>query len=344
MIHFSIQVVSFVEFVISAEWKVMIMTDIKTLVARKPLLGISECLLGKEVRFNGGHKKSRYCTDVLSEYFDFKAICPEVLIGLPIPRKAIRIVDVAGKSQVIATDDPNTDYMQDLTDLASKMAPSLTGLSGYIFMQQSPSCGVGSAKIYNDKGHPSSKGNGAFSDKLISALPLLPVTEEGRLNDAGIRENFIANVYAYAEWQQDITVNLSAKKLIDFHYRHKLKLFAHNEHAANELGLLLANLKGKDLSEVADRYISVFMSAIKKPITRKCHANSIVKLQRFLKNHISVPEKNELNALLGHYRSGVVPLVVPMTLLRFLMRKYEQLDALSMSHLYPIELGLENRI
>ncbi|MFT5719404.1 MAG: hypothetical protein ACI9T7_003618 [Oleiphilaceae bacterium] len=320
------------------------MSDIQTRIVSKPILGISECLLGKEVRYNGGHKKSRYCTDVLSEYFDFQAICPEVLIGLPVPRKAIRIVDVAGKNQVIATDNPSVDYMQDLTDLASKMAPSLSTLCGYIFMQQSPSCGVGSAKIYNDRGHPSTKANGAFSDKLISALPLLPVTEAGRLNDAGIRENFIAGVYAYAQWQQDISVNLSAQKLIDFHYRHKLKLFAHDELAAKELGLLLADLKGKDLSEVAGRYISVFMQAIKKPITRKRHANILVKLQRFLKNYLSVPEKNELNVLFSHYRNGVVPLIVPMTVLRFLMRKYEQLDALSMSHIYPMELGLENRI
>jgi uncharacterized protein YbgA (DUF1722 family)/uncharacterized protein YbbK (DUF523 family) len=313
-------------------------------IASKPKLGISECLLGSEVRFNGGHKKSKYCTDVLSEYFDYQAICPEVLIGLPTPRKAIRMVDDAGRTKVIATDNPDKDYMQDLTDLATKMAPSLTKLSGYIFMQQSPSCGVGSAKLYNDKGHPSTKSNGAFAEKIMAALPLLPVTEEGRLNDAGIRENFIASVYAYAEWQQDISVNLSAQKLLNFHYKHKLKLFAHNEQAANELGLLLSDLKGKDLSAVANHYITVFMHAIKKPITRKRHANILVKLQRFLKNHISVPEKNELNALLGHYRSGVVPLVVPMTLLRFLMRKYEQLDALSMSHIYPMELGLENRI
>ena len=254
------------------------------------------------------------------------------------------MVDVAGQTQVIATDNPDKNYMEDLTGLASNMVPSLTKLSGYIFMQQSPSCGVGSAKIYNDKGHPSTKGNGAFAEKIISELPLLPVTEEGRLNDAGIRENFIASVYAYSEWQQEVSINLSAKKLIDFHSRHKLKLFAHNEQAANKLGLLLANLKGKNLSEIADQYIRVFMQAIKKPITRKCHANILVKLQRFLKNHISAPEKNELNALLSHYRTGVVPLIVPMSLLRFLMRKYEQLDALSMSHIYPMELGLENRI
>jgi uncharacterized protein YbbK (DUF523 family)/uncharacterized protein YbgA (DUF1722 family) len=322
----------------------MIMSDIETQVTSKPILGISECLLGEEVRFNGGHKKSKYCTDVLSEYFDYQAICPEVLIGLPIPRKAIRMVDEGGRTKVIATDNPDKDYMQDLTDLATKIAPSLTNLSGYIFMQQSPSCGVGSAKVYNDKGHPSTKGNGAFAETIMAALPLLPVTEEGRLNDAGIRENFIASVYAYAEWQQDISVNLSAQKLLNFHYKHKLKLFGHNEQAANELGLLLSDLKGKNLSEVANHYINVFMHAIKKPITRKRHANILVKLQRFLKNHMSVPEKNELNALLGHYRTGVVPLVVPMTLLRFLMRKYEQLDALSMSHLYPMELGLENRI
>jgi len=320
------------------------MSNMNEIIVSKPKLGISECLMGEEVRFNGGHKRSRYCTEVLTEYFDFQAICPEVLIGLPVPRKAIRLAEVGGKTKVIATDSPNTDYMDDLTNLASDMTPSLRGLSGYIFMQKSPSCGVGSTKIYNDKGHPSTKGNGAFAEKLMTELPLMPVTEAGRLNDDGIRENFIANVYAYSEWQQKVVVNLCAENLIHFHFRHKLKLIAHDEQAANELGHLLANLKGKPLDLVAEHYISVFMQAIKKPISRKRHSNILLKLQHFLKGHINLSERNELTLLLNHYRSGVVPLIVPMTLLRFLMRKYEQFDALSISHLYPMELGLENRI
>tara|TARA_R110001599_G_scaffold76833_2_gene209849 strand:+ start:4933 stop:5934 length:1002 start_codon:yes stop_codon:yes gene_type:complete len=310
----------------------------------KPILGISGCLMGEEVRFNGGHKLSKFCTQVLSQYFDFRPICPEVQIGLSVPRPTIRLAEKAGVVRVIATDNPDIDYSQDLINLAQEVAPSMQGLSGFIFMQKSPSCGVNSTKVYGEKGQPIYMADGAFSGELKRLLPLMPVTESGRLNDNPIKENFITSVYAYHDWQTKVMPNLSAKVLTDFHHRHKLMLSAHKESVAINLGQMLANMKGKDIQIIADSYIQEFMMALKQPVSRNRHANILMRMQRFLKRKLDASEKQELVGLIEHYKKGIIPLVVPMTLVRFFMKKYEEHEALSLLNSYPMELGLENGI
>lgn len=310
----------------------------------KPVLGISECLMGKEVRYNGGHKLSKFCTQVLSQYFDFQPICPEVQIGLSVPRPTIRLAERAGEVRVIATDNPDVDYSKDLIKLAQDVAPSMKGLSGFIFMQKSPSCGIKSTKVYGEKGQPVYMSDGAFSGELKKLLPLMPVTESGRLNDNPIKENFISSVYAYHEWQTIVMKELSIKSLTDFHYRHKLMLTAHKEPVAIKLGQMLANIKGKDLNLVAEHYIHAFMDAIQQPVSRQKHASILMRMQRFLKRKLDSTEKQELLGLIDHYKKGIIPLVVPMTLVRFFMKKYEEHEALSLLNTYPIELGLENGI
>lgn len=313
-------------------------------IISKPVLGISECLMGKEVRYNGGHKLSRYCTQVLSKYFEFRPICPEVEIGLSIPRPTIRLAEKEGRVTVIATDNPQTDYADDLKNLARSVAPSMQGLSGFIFMQKSPSCGIKSTKVYGEKGQPIYMSDGAFSGELQKLLPLMPVTESGRLNDNPIKENFIASVYAYHDWQTQVLPNLSAKALTGFHHRYKLMLTAHDEQLTLKLGKLLANLKGKDLQELADEYIQSFMDALRQPVTRKRHASILMRMMRFLKRKLDAAEKQELSGLIEHYKKGVVPLVVPMTLVKFFMKKYQEHEALKMIDSYPMELGLQNGI
>ena len=310
----------------------------------KPVLGISECLMGKEVRFNGGHKRSRYCTDVLSEYFEFKPLCPEVAIGMTIPRKPIRLAHVGDDVRVIATDNPELDYTDALTELATETAPQLKGLSGYIFMQKSPSCAVGSSKIYNAKGHPVESGNGAFSNQLIQHLPLMPVTEAGKLNDDPIRENFIALVYAYHEWQITVGDKPTISSVANFHYRHKLSLIAHSEVTAKVLGQLIANQKNRDINELATEYIELFMGVMKGTVSRKRHANVLVKLHHYLKKQMNDGERKEILSLIQHYRNGIVPLVVPMTLIKFFMGKYRDDLSISLLEPYPMELGLQNGI
>ena len=311
---------------------------------KKPVLGISECLMGKEVRYNGGHKLSKYCTEVLSQYFDFRPICPEVQIGLSVPRPTIRLAEKEGAVRVIATDNPDIDYSQDLINLAQEVAPSMQGLSGFIFMQKSPSCGIKSTKVYGEKGQPIYMSDGAFSGELKRLLPLMPVTESGRLNDNPIKENFIASVYAYHDWQTKVMPKLSVKAMTDFHYRYKLMLTAHKESVAINLGQMLANMKGKDIQVIADSYIQEFMSALQQPVSRNRHANILLRMQRFLKRKLDASEKQELVGLIEHYKKGIIPLVVPMTLVRFFMKKYEEHEALSLLNSYPMELGLENGI
>ncbi|MFV1871909.1 MAG: YbgA family protein [Oleiphilus sp.] len=310
----------------------------------KPVLGISECLMGKEVRYNGGHKLSRFCTQVLSKYFEFRPICPEVEIGLSIPRPTIRLAEKNNQLRVIASDNPDVDYSEDLLGLARSVAPSMENLSGFIFMQKSPSCGLKSTKVYGEKGQPIYMSDGAFSGELQKLLPLMPVTESGRLNDNGLKENFIASVYAYHEWQTEVLPNLSSSVLTRFHYRHKLMLSAHNEQVAIKLGQLLSNLKGADLNQVADTYIELFMAALKEPVTRKRHASILLKMQRFLKTKLDHSEKQELSGVIEHYKKGIVPLIVPMTLVKFFMKKYQEHEALSLLDAYPMELGLQNGI
>ncbi|MFT6028796.1 MAG: hypothetical protein ACI8O8_000525 [Oleiphilaceae bacterium] len=310
----------------------------------KPVLGISECLMGKEVRYNGGHKLSRYCTQVLSQYFDFRPICPEVEIGLSVPRPAIRLSEKNGAVRVIAKDNADLDYAKDLIGLAQKVAPSMRGLSGFVFMQKSPSCGINSTKVYGEKGQPIYMSDGAFSGELKKLLPLMPVTESGRLNDNPIKANFIASVYAYHDWQINVMPKISAKTLTDFHYRHKLALKAHKESVAINLGRMLANTKGKDIQVIAETYIEAFMAALLQPVTRKRHASILMRIQGFLKSKLDASEKQELIVLIEHYKNGIIPLVVPMTMVRFFMKKYEEHDALSRLDSYPMELGLENAI
>ncbi len=316
----------------------------KLTLSKKPILGISECLMGKEVRFNGGHKRSRYCTDVLSEFFEFKMICPEVGIGMSVPRKAIRMTKDKENVRLIASDNSGSDFSQPMKNFAHDIAPSLRDLSGYIFMQKSPSCAVGSGKIYSETGYPEPGVNGVFSGELISKLPLLPVTEAGRLNDQPIRENFITVVYAYHEWQQTVINCLSAESLLNFHCRYKLLLKAHSPLIARELGVLLSNMTIKPLSVLADQYISGFMKAMNIVVPRKRQVGVLLSFSKYLKKSLNLSEFQELINQIKHYSDGIVPLIVPMTLLKYFVSKYHFDINTAALDPYPISLGLRNSI
>lgn len=313
-------------------------------LASRPLLGISACLMGDNVRYNGGHKRSRYCAEVLSRYFEFRSVCPEVAIGLAVPRPTIRTVESSGTIKVIASDNPELDYTQKLRQLADSLHPKVQLLSGFIFMQKSPSCGVGSSKLYNEKNHPATKTDGVFASAVMAAFPLLPVTEAGQLNDAGIRENFILQVYAYHQWRYGVMEHLSKAALQSFHHRFKWHLNTHNSAVARELGQLLAKCTDSSLESVSEQYISKFMLAMKKPVTRKRQARHLIEWLRYLKKMLNPKETTELRALIEHYREGIVPLIVPMTLVRFLVKKYGSDADLALLEPYPFDLGLQNGI
>jgi uncharacterized protein YbgA (DUF1722 family)/uncharacterized protein YbbK (DUF523 family) len=315
-------------------------------ITGKPTLGISACLLGSEVRYNGGHKESRLCNRVLSEYFDFAPVCPEVAIGMGIPREPIRLIGDPLAPRAVGTVSREVDVTEPLAAYGERMAGELTDICGYIFMQQSPSCGLHRVKVYQDNGRPSEPGRGIFAEAFCARHPNLPVEEDGRLNDPILRENFITRVFAYSQWQQLMRDGLSRNSLIGFHSSYKYLLMATNPAQYKLLGQMLGNLGQQDLNEIAPRYFSDLMSALKSCATRRTHSNVLQHLSGHLKQALSSEEKQEMQQLIGQYRHGVVPLVVPMTLLKHHFRRHPDTYIAQQVYLqpHPENLSLRNAL
>lgn len=315
-------------------------------------VGISSCLLGQEVRYNGGHKRSRYLQDILSQYFDYIPICPEMGIGMGVPRQPIRLITTSGNNvegiEAALSDDNNVRFTNQLKEYAQKQAQSLTDASGYIFMQKSPSCGYSRVKLYHENGNPLEVAQGIYAAELDRLLPLMPKEEAGRLSDAMIRENFITRVMAYHDWQQNVAYHLTPQTLLDFHVRYKYLLMAHHIKTYQSLGQLLSNLKAQPLSDIAHEYIVQFMEALKHIANRKKNTNVLQHLQGYLKKHLEKDEKQEMQNLIHQYRTGLIPIVVPLTLLNHHIQKHtdDQNYLRKQKYLnpHPYELGLRNAI
>ncbi|WP_437884100.1 YbgA family protein [Pseudomonas sp. LRF_L74] len=310
-------------------------------------LGISACLLGEPVRFNGGHKESRLCSHTLSEHFQLVPVCPEVAIGLGTPREAIRLVGAPEAPRAVGTRNPDCDVSDALLGYGALMANKMNDLCGYIFMQKSPSCGLHRVKVYQANGYPADAGSrGLYARAFCEHRPDLPVEEEGRLNDPVLRENFLARVYAYADWQQVLANGLTRAALTDFHARHKYQLLAHHPEQYKALGRQLGDLGEHDLQAFAPRYFSQLMRALSKCATRGTHSNVLQHLAGYLKRVIGREEKHELGLLIEQYRSGIVPLVVPITLLKHYFRRHPDRYIAEQVYLqpHPETLSLRNSI
>lgn len=232
----------------------------------KPKIAISACLLGENVRFNGGHKQSLLCSQTLADYFEFVPLCPEVAIGLGIPREPIRLVGDPAHPQAVGTVHRELNVTQPLDDYGQQMASEHTDLCGYIFMQKSPSCGLERVKVYRDNGTPAEGGGrGIYAQAFCARHPNLPVEEDGRLNDPVLRENFLTRVFVYASWQQLLAEGLTRHRLLAFHSRYKYLLMAHSPAHYKSLGHLLGSMgKGIDLDALAAGYFSELMTGLKK--------------------------------------------------------------------------------
>lgn len=309
-------------------------------------LAISACLLGDEVRFNGGHKQSSLCRQVLSQYFDFQPLCPEVAIGLGIPREPIRLVGDPAAPRAVGTVTRERDVTEALAGYAEGMAARLDEVCGLIVMQKSPSCGMERVKVYQDDGRPAEQGSGIFTATIARLRPELPIEEDGRLHDPVLRENFIARVYAYGDWQRLCAEGLTRKGILAFHSRHKYLLMAHNPLKYRELGRLLAGIGDHDPHEFGPHYFSALMAALKKPATRGTHANVLQHLSGYLRRALPNEDRQEIQQLIEQYRNGTIPLVVPLTMLKYHFRRhpdrYVELQAYMQPH--PQELGLRNAI
>lgn len=315
---------------------------------RKPKLGISACLLGAEVRYNGGHKESHLCSRTLSEYFDFVPACPEVAIGLGIPRETIRLVGDAEHPQAVGSVSADLNVTAKLAAYGEQMATELGDICGYIFMQKSPSCGLERVKVYRENGAPvDGGGTGIYAKAFCARHPNLPVEEDGRLNDAVLRENFITRVFAYAAWQTLLQDGISRHSLIAFHSRYKYQLMASNPEQYKILGALLGGMAAhEDLHELAQRYFTELMAALKKCATRGTHTNVLQHLCGYLKQSLGSADKQEIQNLISQYHRGIVPLIVPLTLLKHHFRQhpdpYIALQVYMQPH--PENLSLRNAI
>jgi uncharacterized protein YbgA (DUF1722 family)/uncharacterized protein YbbK (DUF523 family) len=320
--------------------------------ANDPLLiGISSCLLGERVRYDGGHKLDAFVSQTLQPFAQFKSFCPEMAIGLGVPREPIRLVINSqhefypNELRVLATRNPELDFTDELRECARSQQDWLQQLDAYIFKKDSPSCGVQRVKVFKD-GHPGREGGtGIFADTVMRNNPLLPVEEEGRLNDARLRENFIQRLYVYREWKALRRGGLSAGKLVQFHSRLKYVLMSRSQTLYRELGRKMANIPA-DLQPFAEDYIAATMSGLKKVSSRKNHVNVLQHLQGYLKTKLDGDDKQALAKLIHDYREQKIPLIVPITLLRHYFRKHSD-DYIAKSwylNLYPDELALLNNI
>ncbi|MGB5855991.1 MAG: DUF523 and DUF1722 domain-containing protein [Oceanisphaera sp.] len=283
-------------------------------------VGISGCLVGQKVRFDGGHKRSDFCTEQLAEFVEFVPVCPEMAIGLGTPRPSIRLVNQG--EEVIAQTAKGVDVTAALRDYGRNMAAQFSGLSGYVLCAKSPSCGMERVRVYHESGKGNAKeGVGIYTQELMQAQPLLPLEEDGRLTDALLRENFVTRVFALHDWQCLCHEGITAAGLIAFHSRYKYLLMAHHRESYLQLGKLLSDLS-VDVSATADAYIEGLMQALSIIVTRKNHTNVLQHLQGYFKHMLNASQREELTDTITQYRQGILPLFAPITLLRHYLKEH----------------------
>jgi uncharacterized protein YbgA (DUF1722 family)/uncharacterized protein YbbK (DUF523 family) len=308
-------------------------------------IGISACLLGQPVRFDGGHKHDRYITDTLGQYLDFVPVCPEVESGFPIPRETLRLFGDPDSPRLI-TSRTQADHTDRMTAWAEKRVRELESenLCGFIFKSDSPSSGLMRVKVYNSKGMPEKKGVGLFARAFVQYFPLLPVEEEGRLNDPKLRETFIEQIFTLKRWRENIALGRHIKNLVEFQTRYKLLLMSHSPVNANAMGKLVAEGKQMPIESVYDRYEKLLIETLRIKTTVKKHLNVLEHILGYFKKQLSADEKQEMLEVFDRYRHEFVPLIVPITLLNHYVRKFDEPYLKEQVYLnpHPIELKLRN--
>jgi len=310
-------------------------------------LGISACLLGEKVRFDGGHKLDCFITETLGKFVEFVPVCPEVECGLGIPREAMHLV-AAPDGPRLVTVRTGVDHTERLLAWARKRVVELEQeeLCGFIFKSDSPSSGMERVKIYSGKGMAAKTGVGLFAREFMRHFPLLPVEEEGRLHAPGLRENFLERLFTLKRWRDTLALGPKPGHLVDFHTRHKLLIMSHSPQHYQTLGKFIAQLKGMPLPEVYERYQTQLMEALRLKTTIKKNVNVLLHVMGYFKKNLSPAEKEELLEIIDEYRKEYIPLIVPRTLLNHYVRKYEQpyLKEQYYLHPHPIELKLRNHV
>jgi uncharacterized protein YbgA (DUF1722 family)/uncharacterized protein YbbK (DUF523 family) len=310
-------------------------------------IGISSCLLGHKVRYDGGHKLDRYIRDTLGQYFQFVPVCPEVECGLPVPRESMRLVGNIDRPRLLTTRS-GIDHTERILAWAANRVQELEkeDLCGFIFKKDSPSSGMLRVKIYNTKGMAERKGSGIFAKAFMANFPRLPVEDEGRLHDPKLRENFIERIFALKRWRSLLAAPRKMGRLVRFHTNEKLLLLAHSPQHYRQMGKLVAEGKMVATSVLFDAYERLFMAALLLKTTPAKNINVLQHILGYFKNQLTTDEKQEMLEILDNYRRGDVPLIVPTTLANHYVRKYAQTYLSGQSYLnpHPIALQLRNHV
>ncbi|MGQ9859035.1 MAG: YbgA family protein [Thermodesulfobacteriota bacterium] len=310
-------------------------------------VGISACLLGQTVRYDGGHKLDRYIRDTLGKYLEFVPVCPEVECGLGVPREAMRLVGDP-ESPRLVTVRSGRDVTEQMLKWAKQRLEELQEeeLCGFIFKSGSPSSGMERVKVYSPGGMPSLKGRGLFAGAFMERFPLLPVEEDGRLHDPKLRENFVERIFVMWRWRKVRKAQNPIAALVDFHTSHKFLILAHSPKHAKEMGKLVADAGVFPPSQALESYEALLMQAMRLLATTPKHLNVLQHMLGYFKKQLSADEKQEMMELLFSFREGHLPLVVPVTLLKHYVRKYGVSYLAQQTYLepHPLELQLRNHV
>lgn len=309
-------------------------------------IGISSCLLGNKVRWDGDHKQDRFLTDTLGKYLEFVPVCPEAECGLGIPREPLRLEGSPESLRLIAHDTrlDHTERMvlwsdRKLTDLA------LENLCGFVFKSKSPTCGMERIPVYKSTGGPGAKeGVGIFAKAFMTKFPEIPVEDDGRLHDPKLRENFVEMIFTLQRWRQTRSEMPKMRHLIDFHTRNKLLILSHSPEIYRRMGKLAAGDPSQPAQELFNQYQALLMDALKLATTVKKNINVLMHLMGYFKKDLSADEKQEILEIIESYRNGAVPLIVPITLINHYVRKYREPYLSSQTYLnpHPVSLKLRN--
>jgi len=310
-------------------------------------IGVSSCLLGAKVRFDGGHKHDRYITDILGPYFQFVPICPELEVGMGVPREAVRLEGDPENPRMVGNRS-GEDWTERMNRYSERRVArrDVAGLCGYILKKDSPSCGMERVKLYLTADNVQRKAVGLYAKALLEHRPHLPIEEEGRLNDPRLRDNFIVRVFAYHRLQRLYRARFSREAVIRFHTAHKYLLLAHSPKHYTEMGRLVATIKAHQPEDFRDAYQGLFMEGLAVLSTPKKNVNVLLHILGFLKKLVTAEEKKDLLSTVEDYHRGIVPLIVPITLIRHYVNKLEVAYVRDQVYLnpHPKELMLRNHV
>ena len=310
-------------------------------------IGISTCLLGEKVRYDGGHKLDPFLTATLGQYVEYVPVCPEVECGFGVPRESFRLVGDPADPRLVTT-RTQADHTECMAEWARKRVRELEkeDLCGYIFKSGSPSSGMERVKVYDRNGVPAKAGVGIFARIFMESFPLIPVEDEGRLHDPALRENFIERIFALQRWRETLSSPRTLGRLVEFHTRHKLLILSHNPEMYRAMGKLVAEGKKISLLALYAKYEALLMPALRMKTTARKNANVLQHMLGYFKGDLTPDEKQEMLGIIDQYRQGLFPLIVPLTLMNHYVRKYDQPYLKEQAYLnpHPLELQLRNHV